>query len=1625
MRRILLLCLVVLISFSTQKSYSASMSDYCYIPPTVGTSVPPIVMLVMSRDHKLYYEAYNDASDLDGDGRLDVGYKHSIDYYGYFDPYKCYRYQGSGANAKFVPTRRTNNKYCGGANEWSGNFLNWLTMARIDVLRKVLYGGYRSTDSSSETILEATYIPQDAHSWGKEYAGSDTRLLTPFDPPSPGRRHLFCITSTSVGDTRKIRVALNDGHRIWEWASSERAVCSGPGTPSRWRRGPVGTRNDIQDYYIRVKVCDPSVGLEENCKRYPGGTYKPIGLLQKYGEYEDGGKWCSKSLKPCNTDSDCDTSTEGLCIDRAKMYFGLLTGSYTKNLSGGVLRKNIWTIQDELNPNTGIFQTSENVPGNIILTLDRMTVVGFRYSDYSYQDPSGGSCGWITNAPLSEGQCRMWGNPIAEMMYEAVRYLAGKSSPTSDFTYSGSQDSGLNLPKPDWGIRSGSRYYMPYELFPICSKPFMIVFSDPYPSYDSDKLPGSAFGGSSGDLVGLNVSNLANTISTFEGITGNYFIGQSGSFYDFICSSKSVSSLSNIRGLCPEEPTKQGSYYSASIAYYANTRFRDNFSGRQPPNLKTYSVVLSSPIPDIAIKVGDKVVRIAPLAKSVSGCLGVYNNCFQKCTVSRDGHGNLTISGCSSNAFCPTNQIVDFYVEQVDYDSSGNLTYAKFRINFEDVEQGADHDMDAVVLYEIRPIGSNQIEVRLTSEYAAGCIDQVLGFFISGTTEDGQWLVVKDRDVPNSADGDTPSVIANMPLTWSRTFMVSGTTAGQLKDPLWYAAKWGGFDDMNGNGIPDLQSEWDKDGDEVPDTYFFVANPIKMEESLTKVFSDILRKASAGATVATLTSRASVSSVIVQPYFYPKYTTADGKEISWIGFLRSFWVDTKQNLREDTTADKILNLVGVVFDKIFQFFFDASSNETKVAILQGSDVSSSCTRESVIDFNQVRPVFESSCQLALTRQQDRIILYNKNGTLHPFQTGETDIRDAFQAVDNTIDQTKADCIIRYIRGENLSNDTTCGSLSYVRRVREFDTTTFSSICPGYSSSGDATWKLGDIYASTPSVAGSDPLNIYHLRYGDRTYLDYIRTAQYKNRPSLLFVGANDGMLHAFRVGYVKETGDPDTPVKLVNAPDNDLTDLIGREEWAFIPKNALPYLVWQGHPEYCRVPTVDYRTYVFDASIGGPENSPKDVNSWRTVLVGTMGFGGKELGNYSSSVFALNITNLSNPQLLWEVSLPDKTLTTSHPAVVRLGDRNKNGEWYLVIGSGPKDPAGESFTNSPKLYFINLRNGNVVKTIDIPIPNNVSAAVGDIAVVDVDSDYQDDVIYFGAYGKDNSGKYWGNFYRLSLRSGNNYKTVSSLRSNDICNVVDLESFKTAGHSPPVFGAANFTKDENNKLWVFFGTGRYLSQNDKTIPYKNYFIGFKDDNWNGSSCVTYRKNDMENVTNSTTDVVVSEIKQMCMCDSAGCGMRDVVYNTTTTIAHAEPVRGWYHELTNEGIYSQPLVLGGIVDALTFVPPQDICEFGGSSNLIAVYYKTGRPYPRPSVLSPEAVSGTIAIGQTVSIKSKMQVSSGMPPLGNPFQALQSSTREGSEKFVQIGTGVILRFSQQPTIESRERFLLWIEK
>ncbi len=92
-------------------------------------------------------------------------------------------------------------------------------------------------------------------------------------------------------------------------------------------------------------------------------------------------------------------------------------------------------------------------------------------------------------------------------------------------------------------------------------------------------------------------------------------------------------------------------------------------------------------------------------------------------------------------------------------------------MNFEDVEQGADHDMDAIATYKYTVNADNTVKIELTSDYAAGGYIQHMGYVISGTTKDGTYLEVRDKDT-NEADD-------------VRYFLDTKPTATSSPDPNW------------------------------------------------------------------------------------------------------------------------------------------------------------------------------------------------------------------------------------------------------------------------------------------------------------------------------------------------------------------------------------------------------------------------------------------------------------------------------------------------------------------------------------------------------------------------------------------------------------------------------------------------------------------------------------------------------------------------------------------------------------------------------------------------------------------------------------------------------------------------
>jgi len=575
-------------------------------PLFVSSNMPPLNMLVMGRDHKLYYEAYNDASDLDGDGVVDVGYKpDQINYYGYFNNHVCYTYSGKtghgeyklpAAESRFVPhskAKGNNKKQC--TNAWSGDFLNYLVTSRMDALRRVLYGGWRTTDTEDKTILQAAYIPRDAHSWAKSYDPArdnyEIAHYAPLKTPVKNTRHLFAVTTLGEEGAKAqtmLRVLNDSDWQTWDWVSQENYKKQGSAGQDICGYGSSGSlikkwcehdgsrgrpASQIKDYYVKVEACpENNTDLhEESCKKYPNNgkpSYKPTGLLHDFGENE-------------------------------KMYFGLLTGSYEKNIHGGILRRNISNFADEVDVQTGQFKNDMN---GIVKNIDRLRIYGFDGSSYK----NGKRCGWKHDGPISDtnfdaSKCFMWGNPVAEMMFEALRYFSGASTPHSQYDYGKGSSLDKNifqLSRPDW-IAPYKKKKQGGGGYQHCARPVMTVLSDINPSYDY-KLPGSQYktiqpnAPQGSQLKDFRVDKETQAIGAAEGIHGkSFFIGQSTKENaDSAPTVKEVNDLSWVRGLAPQEPSKEGTYYSAGVARFgANHKIAGNAEGMNA--VMTYSVALA------------------------------------------------------------------------------------------------------------------------------------------------------------------------------------------------------------------------------------------------------------------------------------------------------------------------------------------------------------------------------------------------------------------------------------------------------------------------------------------------------------------------------------------------------------------------------------------------------------------------------------------------------------------------------------------------------------------------------------------------------------------------------------------------------------------------------------------------------------------------------------------------------------------------------------------------------------------------------------------------------------------------------------------------------------------------
>ncbi len=446
---------------------------------------------------------------------------------------------------------------------------------------------------------------------------------------------------------------------------------------------------------------------------------------------------------------------------------------------------------------------------------------------------------------------------------------------------------------------------------------------------------------------------------------------------------------------------------------------------------------------------------------------------------------------------------------------------------------------------------------------------------------------------------------------------------------------------------------------------------------------------------------------------------------------------------------------------------------------------------------------------------------------------------------------------------------------------------------------DRTNVLGDIVHSNPVFVGKPQMNYpdhnSNAAFGDATnyYSDFKITNT--SRTGLIYIGANDGMLHAFH---------EDT----------------GNEVFAYIPNMLFSNASGAGL-HYLTDPGYTHRYYVdLSPTVSDVFFTRNSVAAWRTVVVGGLRAGGRGL-------FALDVTNptaLANADanaddiVLWEFTGDDDAdlgYTMSKPTIAMM----ENDKWGVVFGNGYNG----SGDGEAKLFILYLDQGldgewvaadyeKITTTFGtVAVPNGLSTP----QLVDIDGNGKVDRAYAG----DLEGNLWA--FDLSSSSSAQWKIAYKQGPNPkpLFTATDAGGTAQPITSKPVVATQlqDTTNPGDPNLMIFFGTGQYIVNADKTSTGSQTFYGI----WDHNSKELSRSDLLEQTFTADT---TSENR--VVTDTA------ITYGTN---------HGWFIDLptTGERMVVNPKIRGKYVFFNTLIPGLELCVPEGSGWVMAVQQENG--------------------------------------------------------------------------------------
>ncbi len=475
----------------------------------------------------------------------------------------------------------------------------------------------------------------------------------------------------------------------------------------------------------------------------------------------------------------------------------------------------------------------------------------------------------------------------------------------------------------------------------------------------------------------------------------------------------------------------------------------------------------------------------------------------------------------------------------------------------------------------------------------------------------------------------------------------------------------------------------------------------------------------------------------------------------------------------------------------------------------------------------------------------------------------------------------AETVLNYLRGDQSNEQSKCGTCTYRNR----------------------TSLLGDIVNSDPLFVSEENFGYDKLSGDEGTnYVTYMAGKSAKN--PMIYVGANDGMLHAFSAKMGWADTDPLVDSDGDGNKANDKNESVatadsGKELFAYVPALVYANLPELTKPGYSHKYFVDGAPTVGDVYYGGM--------TWKTVLVTPLGAGGR-------GVFALDISkdfssnDFGGGDVLWEFdgknaaagsTLNDMGYPVGSAAIGRFSD----GKYYAVFGNG----YGSANCRSA-LYMVQIDAPSNVKFFDTGKGDCSSDAtqngMSTPSLVDYDGDRIIDAVF--------AGDLLGNLWKFDF-SAATWKIALG----------GQPMFTTASGQPitaPVeVGPA--PSDASGKAMVYFGTGRYLLSGDETNKTVQTFYGLLDED----------------------KVVTSLNKQSIGYEDATAR---VVFDGNDGTVNWKSQQGWYLNLLppsgtaqGERVLSPPLLRYGRVIFNTSIPSSDPCVLGGTGWLMELEAATG--------------------------------------------------------------------------------------